>query len=419
MGITCKGAHASPNAPHKKPPTCPFSDVDLKEGDSAAATLDLVWEIARPMPRVEQVSEFVSAGADMRIVQRLATDHGLGPMLWRAISAAGCTPSLGAGAETLESEANLWRMLSRVVVPQALELSVGLLGAAGFEPVVWKGPSISARYPEPWMRPMVDVDLLLPENQHADAVLALQHGGWSVTREVDRVHYDTVLIHPAIPGLALELHCGTDLWWERSTRMTLDGLWQRRRSVELFGLPTFGLPTEVELISLATHAGKPFHCFGRLVWTTDLVVVVESTRPHGLDWDLVDYLAREWKCQSVLAAGLAQARRLGAECPDHLSRLPGSSIRRRALKSLIDDQWPLISADPGVRRRLRYALADSAGPRVRLFLGAPTPFTPLRRWPAMYARLLPAAVRRGWRLYRGRSDPSDKEETRQTIAARD
>lgn len=139
----------------------------------------------------------------MGIVQRLATDHGLGPLLWRAVSAAECTPSLGGGAETLECEANLWRMLSRVVVPQSLDLSVGLLGAAGFEPVVWKGPSISARYPEPWLRPMVDVDLLLPESQHTDPVLALRQGGWSVTREIDRVHYDTVVTHPAVPGLAL------------------------------------------------------------------------------------------------------------------------------------------------------------------------------------------------------------------------
>lgn len=369
---------------------------------SADSTVQLLWEGARPYPRVDRIRAAITAGADLDRIGHLAAEHGTGPLLWRALELAGVGQSLGPEADALRSQANLWRMISLVLIPQALEISVRALGDVGYEPVVWKGPSVSARYPEPGLRPMVDFDLLLPEQQHEGAVEVLRKHGWTVARRADRHHYDTALVHPRVPGLFIELHRGTDLWWERSNRLGLRELWERRIPVNHLGFPSFGLPPEVELVSLAAHAGKPFHCFGRLLWSSDLVAVTQFavSQEREIDWDMLNRLATEWKCKTVVTLAFAQASHLGLVCPEELLHLPDSSVRQKVLRAVVEPQWPLKAQDEALRRRLRYALADTAVSRARLFVGAPTPFTPMREWPGIYARLVPAAVRRAWRLAR-------------------
>ena len=49
-----------------------------------------------------------------------------------------------------------------LLIPRALALAVRPLTDAGLEPVVFKGPAVAARYPKPGLRPMEDIDLLLP-----------------------------------------------------------------------------------------------------------------------------------------------------------------------------------------------------------------------------------------------------------------
>jgi hypothetical protein len=368
---------------------------------SREATARLLWAAGRPEPAVDEVRGALDAGPDAPSAITLAKYHGLGPLLWRALGAAERPDGLGVIGDELVAEANVLRAAGLLLLPHALATSVGVLSRDGFEPVVFKGPSLAERYPDPGLRSMVDIDVILPPSQHDDAVRVLVGRGWEVQRAADRHHYDTVLAHADVPGLFLELHRGLDVWYQRSTGLRAEDLWRRRVARSCLGTPAFGLEPEVELIALAAHAGKPFHCFSRLIWAVDLVVITQHARAGGrpVDWHEVRRLAAAWRCRTVLAVALGQAVRLGLDCPADLTELPGRSIRRAALAPPLQLEWPLARADEGTRHRLRYALADGWTQRAVLFAGAPAP-APVVTWPARYAGALSQGVARAWRMWR-------------------
>jgi hypothetical protein len=370
---------------------------------SESATADLLWEAGRLAPRVDEVRAALDAGADPVRTAALARRHGLGPLLWRAFGEAHCRDRIGPAADGLEREAQVRRAEALLLVPHALAVSVGALCSSGLEPVVFKGPALAARYPEPGLRSMVDIDIILPATDHRQAVRVLVEAGWQVAKAADRRHYDTTLVHPSVPGLLVELHRGLDMWYERSTWVLAERLWERRVPMECLGTQAFGLPPEVELLALAAHAGKPYHCFSRLIWIVDLVVVVDAVRGQGreLDWDAIRALARRWQCRTVLAVALAQAARLGLDSPEDLTRVSGSSIRQAALAPVYQPGWPLSRPDLKDRNRLRYALVDRWSRRAVLFAGTPAP-APLWEWPGEYAQALAKAAPNAWRLWRAR-----------------
>ena len=78
--------------------------------------------------------------------------------------------------------ADALRMEALLLIPRAVALAVRPLTEAGLEPLVFKGPAVAARYPEPGLRPMDDIDLLLPAADHRRALDALAGAGWQVAR---------------------------------------------------------------------------------------------------------------------------------------------------------------------------------------------------------------------------------------------
>jgi hypothetical protein len=364
-------------------------------GSRELATARALWEAGRLETRPEELRAAI-ADADPATLVTLALDHGLSAMLWRALGASACRDQLGADGEALGRESDLRRVEGLLLLPHAVELSITPLVSAGLEPVVFKGPSLASRYPEPGLRSMVDLDVILPAAEHAAAVAVLQDAGWEIVSSADRDHYETLLLHPLVPSLFVELHRGLDTWFQRSAEMDIEELWARRVPTDCLGTPAFGLSPEVEFVALAAHAGKPFHTFSRLIWVVDLTVVAKA----GLDWARVGRLARDWRCQTMLAVGLRQAGRLGLDAPPELTVIDGSALRQRVLSPLFDVSWPLVAAEAGNHNRLRYALADRWTRRVVLFAGLPAP-APLRTWPRRYAEDLLRGIRRSWKLSRG------------------
>jgi hypothetical protein len=365
-------------------------------------TAQLLWEAGRVQPRAAAVHDALAAGAEPVTAVRHAGAHGLGPLLWRALGLAGRRDWLGPAHLDLANQAALRHHEALLLLPHAVSTAVRPLLDARLEPVVFKGPTLAGRYPEPGLRAMGDLDLLLPPQDHQRALAALQRAGWVVVRPADRRHYESALVHPAVPGLPLELHRGLDVWYERSNRLPAGELWRRRIPIDCLGTPAFGLPPEEEVVALAAHAGKPYHCFERLIWSVDIAVVVDSARASGteVDWCRVAPLADTWRCRTVLAVALTHAGRLGQTVPSELSRLAGSRIRLAALAPLLEHRWPLIEHDDGLRNRLRYALVDDWPRRLALFGSSPGPVTPARRWPGELARVSGLAVRRTWQLWR-------------------
>jgi hypothetical protein len=335
------------------------------------ATASLLWEACRPSLRPAVVSAIADDGADVPWAARVALSQHAGPLLWRALASIGRLDDLGAAEDDVHADYEIRRGQAALLIPLALATATEPLRRAGLEPVVLKGPSLAARYPDPWLRPMEDIDVLLPARDHAAGLEALTNAGWRTCDGEARHDYDTVLWHPSVPHLPLELHHGLESWRERAHAVSAEDLWARRKPVEYVGVPTFGLPVEDELVMLATHAAKSFHHFQRIIWSVDFAVVIEAAATT-LDWGLVAERARTSRCATPLAVALAHARRLGARVPDRVVALPARGWRRAALAPVLDEAWPLGRDRDQVAHRLRYALPDATRDRARLALGEVT-----------------------------------------------
>lgn len=372
--------------------------------DDAArlATARLFWAAARvPEPDIDGVRAALDAGAPPELVAEAGLAQRLGPLLWRALDAADRVDALGHHADSLRTDAMVRRAQAELLIPRAVELAYTPLRDAGLEPLLFKGPAVAAEYPAAGLRPMDDIDLLLPPEQGDRADTALIAGGWKSTPVRPGDHYDHAYVHPAAPHLPVELHRGLSSRRDQGNTLTLDRLWRVRRPATTLGVDTFVLPPEENLVALAAHAGKPFHNFTRLIWAVDLAVVIHA-HPE-LDWDRLAAVAREVQCRTVLAVGLRMARRLGAPVPEEATAIQVSRIRRDSLGPVLDEGWPAAQPDDRVTHGLRYAMWDHAGRKAIMAVSEVTD----GGW-----REVPRQVRGGFNGYRRRwlaarrSDPS-------------
>ena len=330
-------------------------------------TARLLWEACRAEPDPDAVGRALAGGADLSRAIAAAAEHRLVPLLWRALGAAGALDRLGAERDDLAAAADAFRMEALLLIPRAVALAIRPLTGAGLEPVVLKGPEVASRYPVPGLRPMEDIDVLLPQAEHAKALEALQGVGWQVARNAGVDLYDTVLTHPEVPSLFLELHYGLERTTQRVTALDPMVLWERRQPTECAGTPAFRLPVTEELVMLAAHAGKPHHRFVRLIWIADLAMVASDAARRGtpVEWDAVRGFARDARCVTVVGVALAMARRAGVEVPPGLFNLPTRGRRGETMRWLASETWPLThDGIPGYR--LDYALSTTDGTTRRM-----------------------------------------------------
>jgi hypothetical protein len=346
-----------------------MSGVPLDASVPLEQTSRLLWESCRRDPDPIAVRHALTEGADTGLAVAAAAKHGIVALLWRALGVAEVRDALGPEATVLRAVSDACRMEALLLIPHAVALSVQPLTEAGLEPVIFKGPAVAGCYPEPGLRPMGDIDLLLPVADHARALKALRRAQWQVVRTGGAGHYDTQLVHSHVPSLSLELHYGLEPSSERVTALDPAALWERRVPLDCAGTPAFGLASADELVVLAAHAGKPFHGFTRLMWIADIAMVVGDAVADGsaMDWDAVHAAAEEARCLRVVGAALELARRVGVDAPSEYFPLPTHGWRGRTLRQLLSVTWPLTAHELH-RYHLTYALTDAPTQRVRSLL---------------------------------------------------
>jgi hypothetical protein len=349
------------------------------------STLTLLWESCRRDLDSETLRTAAAGDVQASLLVAMAEGNRTDPLLWRALDVVGRTDVLGDLEANLRQRAELFRHLLH---PQALAQAVSPLTAIGLEPVVMKGPAVARHYPEPGLRPMDDLDLLLPPSQHRAALDALSIAGWRVVRAQSRDWYDTQLVHPDLADFPLELHFGLQGWHERTNRLDALDLWTRRQPIEVMGVSAFGFQREDDLVYLAAHAGKPFHGFDRLIWLVDLAMLDQE-----VDWERVQALAADARCTTVVTVGLRMATRMGLRLPERLFGLPAGGWRSVALQPLLQADW-LSSAHAGTFH-IRFALVDSYWRRAVLLVTSPhrQPWSERLQWPIR-------TLSRTWGLWR-------------------
>ena len=325
----------------------------------SAADVALLWAGASPWPDPRRVAEAAN-GADPALVMEAAARHRVASLVLRAVEKAGC--ALSPERLPIVRWTRLREAHTRVAIEAALQRALDPLEAAGLRPMVLKGLSVLHRYPHPFLRPMDDIDLLLPRPIAFEAARLLASKGWRPAAHRGRdPRYDLLFTHASVPGVALELHYEFTTWRERPPGLETSRLWSERVPTNVMGRPAWGLPPELELLVLVVHATKRFHLLKRLIWMSDVALVASTP---GFDWGTFDRLASEARRRVAAAVSLAIAERLGARVPDELLQLPRPGLAE-ALAPMLDPARP-FEPRPQTHPWVTYALIDDVAGRARL-----------------------------------------------------
>src|SRR4051812_42611746 len=296
-------------------------------------------------------------------------DHGstrLLPLVYR---------NLGAGAFDEEVAGRLKGLYRRswshnqLIFKRAAE-AIAVLGDAGIETLVTKGASLALlSYGDVGVRPMDDVDVLVPLDRTMEAIEALSAAGWKPEHDDPaawtRVHHS--LGFSGIDRGAVDLHWFS-LWQPAS-----DGqLWRASVPLELAGAAPRA-PGPADQLLLACVHGTPWSPLPPFRWIADAVTVIRSAGEQ-LDWQRLVAEAERRQLTVATAAALTYLREeFGAEIPDavlrQLQAAPTSRHERAAFRAAGRPDSPLRTLRMAWDRYRRLRDLDTGAPRPDGFTG--------------------------------------------------
>jgi hypothetical protein len=275
--------------------------------------------------------------ADWNEVVALANRHGLTPLLYVRLKQA--------DAQT-RVPADVWERMRRVYKASAVRSmcfqrdvrpALQRLRGAGIRVIALKGAFLAeAVYDDPALRPMVDVDLMVPKADLPRAYAALLDLGR--TRRQPQAEASSAEDNHR----GLTVGAGIDLRWTIDTpggrsRLDTTGLWERARPATIAGVEVLALSPEDLLLHICLHAS---HRHGLGDGLRPLCDVAETIRrlQREMDWQQVAQRAREWGATRHVGLMLQLARSmLDAGVPDAvLAQLVPGGIPRCILDAARD-----------------------------------------------------------------------------------
>jgi hypothetical protein len=237
-----------------------------------------------------------------------AREHRLGGLLHWQLDRRHA--ALQVPATVREEAKEAWRTSTRRLLGMQYELSTlsKLLADAGIRSIALKGAFLAYHaYPDAALRPMRDLDILVPEDRLIDAWnVLISAGARPVLGGDDELrlnhalrndkHHMPALLTPS--GFSkLELHRGVQsaasaMDCDRNT-LLLDGVWAHARELSIGTTPiAFPAPTDL-LLHLIMHAA-----YDHLLNNGPLVLadIAFLLRRHAMDWD------RFWRAAEDLEA---------------------------------------------------------------------------------------------------------------------
>jgi hypothetical protein len=359
--------------------------------------LSLLWAAASVAPDLAKIAE-LARQADLTLILETALQQRVLGLVLRSLDRAG-VEDLGPQGDEARTDARILEARGRLAIPGAAISAIDAMNAADVRPMAIKGLAIVDLYESPGLRPMDDIDILVPRDLVDRAKAALEDAGWRWVPHPEH-RYDYGLVRPSAPGVNVELHYDLSRWAERMPGL-VERLWDERVPIEVFGRTVWGLPPHAQIVTTIVHAAKEFHAFNRLIWPADVALI---TRHHAVDWERVHELAELAGRRGALAIGLNLARRLGADVPDEALALPRQFRGSRSVAQILD---PMLPFEPPYHMRSRgYVLVDGVVRKVRFAVGdlvRPTgPTTRRRDVVRDLISMLPAAAHRVFSLLRPR-----------------
>jgi hypothetical protein len=298
-----------------------------------------------------------------------AVDHGstrLLPLVYR---------SLGPDAFDAEVAGHLKDLYRRswshnqLLFKRAAE-AIAVLEATGIETLVTKGASLALlSYRDVGVRPMDDVDVLVPIERTSEAISVLSAAGWSPDKDDPagwtEVHHSLGFAGPS--DGEVDLHWFS-LWQPASDRE----LWAASVPLELAGASTRA-PDPADQLLLACVHGTPWSPLPPFRWIADAITVIRASGEQ-LDWDRFANEVERRQLTVASAAALAYLRdEFGAAVPvavlEGLRAAPASRHERAAFRAACRPDSPLRTLRMAWDRYRRLRDLETGAPPPTSFVG--------------------------------------------------
>jgi hypothetical protein len=234
-------------------------------------------------------------------------------------------------------------------------------------------------YPDLSLRPMSDVDLLVPPGKREEAMLILRTLGYEYPKSVLAANRDhsprlgpnqefapplRLRASPMLLEIHTQLDCSEPLF-----PMSVQEFWSRSIPVDLKGLFVRTLCPEDFLFHLCLHQSRSHRFEKGLLPLVDLKLLLDS----HLDWNWAGIVERSLRCGCAtwMYLTLEVARDLvGAPVPDSFFQALPKPRDRPKLRCLLEQQiWSAQSGRPVIPPFLPYLLAEfSWRSRARMLL---------------------------------------------------
>lgn len=242
-------------------------------------------------------------------------DHGsfrLLPLVYRNLVAQGADEPL---MPRLKGIYRYWWCSNQRLFYRAAAV-VRSLGDAGIPTLVLKGTAVSTLfYRDGGVRPMSDIDVLVPWARASSSVACLQEHGWKPARPRvgDLIRYQHSVTLVSTTGETLDLH-----WHALAECVRGDadqGFWERAVPVRILGARTLALNPTDALLHAVVH-GMRWNAEPTVRWIADAMIILNASK-GGIDWSGLGREARRRQVLLRLVLGLIYLRRsMGATIPE-------------------------------------------------------------------------------------------------------
>lgn len=215
-----------------------------------------------------------------------------------------------------------------------LAQTLSTLERAGIRTMVLKGVALSLlHYRDVGVRPMSDVDVLVPAQSASEAIVCLRTAGWSSKLTPLEGFQSQGLLSslgwtPQPRGASQFSRCfmgvrhghsfekakrmHLDLHWRVSERVFDAGadedFWRRAVPLEVAGVPTLAMDATDQLVHVIVH-GVRWNILPPLRWIADAAAIL-GNRQVAIDWTRLVALARKRGAELPLQLGLDYLKRL-------------------------------------------------------------------------------------------------------------
>ena len=223
---------------------------------------------------------------------RWMVESGLGPLFW-SLSREDEKTKGSRSCCDLKAAALTTRLISEIQLETLREILVRCKGR--LSPItLLKGSSTGSElYPQPYLRVMRDLDLLVdPEEQPKLETILLKMGfrqQSANSREFYATHHHSMPFHHRESGVWVEVHRG--LFPASNPLAQLPAFGAANISAELRpsslrGIPVMRLSTELQLVYTASHWALELKREGGLFALLDIVYLLKRT-PHPIRWEAI------------------------------------------------------------------------------------------------------------------------------------